>query len=260
MLKKRLIARLDIKPPNLIKTVNLEGVRVVGDPHEFATRYNAEGIDELLYIDAVASLYGRNGILAVVERAVADVFCPVTLCGGIRSVEDARRAFLSGADKIAINTAAVERPELITELAHQFGSQAVVLQIDAKRKGQGWEAYTHGGRQPTGRDAIAWAEEGCAKGAGEILVTSIDGEGTRRGCDTALLERISRAVLCPVIYSGGVGRPEHVVDAFRAGADGVAMAHALHYRTTTLPALRAQLVAAGIPVRPLEATREMETI
>ena len=252
MLKKRLIARLDIKPPNLIKTVNLEGVRIVGDPHEFAARYNAEGIDELLYIDAVASLYGRNGILAVVERAVADVFCPVTVCGGIRSVEDARRAFLSGADKIAINTAAVERPELITELAHQYGSQAIVLQIDAKRKDQGWEAYTHGGRQPTGRDAIAWAEEGCAKGAGEILVTSIDQEGTRRGCDRSLVAAIASRVGVPIVYSGGVANPQHVVEAFRAGADGVAMAHALHFRTTTLPEIRAQLVAAGIPVRPLE--------
>ena len=225
---------------------------MVGDPYEYARRYDSEGIDELLLLDAVASLYGRNGLFGFVERATESIFLPVTLGGGIKSCEDARRAFLSGADKIAINTAAVERPELITELAHQYGSQAIVLQIDAKRKGQGWEAYTHGGRQPTGRDAIAWAEEGCAKGAGEILVTSIDREGTRRGCDTELLTGLGLRSRVPLIVSGGVGNCAHVVDAFRAGADGVAMAHALHYRTTTLPEIRAQLVAAGIPVRPLE--------
>lgn len=252
MLKKRLIARLDIKPPDLIKTINLEGVRVVGDPCEYAKRYDAEGVDELLFLDAVSSLYGRNTLAGIIERTVADIFVPVVVGGGIKSCDDARRAFLAGADKIAVNSAVVRRPELITELAHHFGSQAVVLQIDAKRKGQGWEAYIDGGRQPTGRDAIAWAEEGCAKGAGEILVTSIDQEGTRRGCDTALLARLGETVRVPVIVSGGVGIPGHVADAFRAGADGVAMAHALHYRTTTLSEIRAQLVSAGIPVRPLE--------
>jgi imidazole glycerol-phosphate synthase subunit HisF len=252
MLKKRLIARLDIKPPNLIKPMNLEGVRVVGDPHAYATRYNDEGIDELLYIDAVSSLYGRSGILGIVERAVADVFCPVTVGGGIRSLEDARAAFLAGADKIAVNSAVVRRPALITELAHKYGSQAVVLQIDAKRKGSGWEVYIDGGRQPTGKDAIAWAAEGVAKGAGEILLTSIDSEGTRRGMDTALIAAITDSVNVPVIASGGVGVPSHVAGAFRAGADGVAIAHALHYRTTTLGDIRMAVAEAGFPVRPLE--------
>jgi imidazole glycerol-phosphate synthase subunit HisF len=252
MLKKRLIARLDIKPPNLIKPMNLEGVRVVGDPFEFATRYDAEGIDELLFLDAVATLYGRNSLAGIIERTVADVFVPVTVGGGIKSCDDARAAFLAGADKIALNSAVVRRPELITELADEHGSQAIVLQIDAKRKGSGWEAYIDGGRQPTGKDAIAWAAEGVAKGAGEILATSIDAEGVRRGCDTLLIGHIASAVRVPVIASGGVGNCGHVVDAFRAGADAVAIAHALHYRTTTLGDIRMAVAEAGFPVRPLE--------
>ena len=252
MFCRRLIARLDIRNDKLIKPMNLEGVRVVGDPYEYATRYNAEGIDELLYIDAVSSLYGRNGILDVVERAVADVFCPVTVGGGIRSVEDARAALRAGADKIAVNSAVVRRPELITELAHKFGSQAVVLQIDAKRKGQGWEAYTDGGREPSGKDAVAWAQEAVARGAGEILVTSIDREGTRRGGDTALVAAIASRVRVPIVYSGGIGTPAHVVEAFKADASGVAMAHVLHFNTTSLGDIRMAAAQAGFHVRPHE--------
>ncbi len=252
MLAKRLIARLDIKPPNLIKMINLEGVRVVGDPYAFATRYNDEGIDELIYLDAVSSLYGRNGLFDLIERATEHVFCPITVGGGITGLEDARRALLAGADKIAVNSAVVRRPELITELAHQFGSQAVVLQIDAKRKGQGWEAYIDGGRQPTGRDAIAWAEEGCAKGAGEVIATSIDQEGTRRGMDTRLIEELCGRVHVPVIASGGAGKVGDIVAGFRAGADGIAIAHCLHYRTASLGDIRMAVAQAGFPVRPLE--------
>ena len=251
MLTKRLIARLDIKPPHLIKPMNLEGVRVVGDPHEYATRYNDEGIDELLYVDAVSSLYGRSGILGIVERAVADVFCPVTVGGGIACLADARAALRVGADKIAINSAVVRRPELITEIAHACGSQAMVLQIDAKKTSQGWEAYTDGGREPSGKDAIAWAREGVERGAGEILLTSIDHEGTRRGLDTALVRRLSN-IRVPIIISGGVGRPSHVVDGFSSGADGVAIAHCLHYRTTSLADIRMAVAQAGFPVRPIE--------
>ena len=253
MLKKRLIARLDIKPPNLIKTVNLEGVRVVGDPLEYATRYSEEDCaDELLYMDAVASLYGRNGLLDFVERTTARVFIPITVGGGIRSFADARKTLLTGADKVAINTAVIRRPELITEIAQVCGAQAMVLQIDAKRKADGWEAYTDGGREPSGKDAIAWAQEGVERGAGEILVTSIDQEGTCRGCDLALTERISRMAKVPVVVSGGVGKTDDVVSAFRAGADGVAIAHVLHYQVHSLSEIRAQLVSAGIPVRPVE--------
>ena len=253
MLARRLIARLDIKPPNLIKTVNLEGVRIVGDPFEYATRYSeVDGLDELIYIDAVASLYGRNGLLDLVERATARVFIPITVGGGIGSLADARKTLLTGADKVAINSAVVRRPELITEIANACGSQAMVLQIDAKKTPKGWEAYTDGGREPSGKDAVAWAREGVERGAGEILLTSIDQEGTRRGCDTALLERISGDVRTPVVYSGGVGRPADVVEAFRAGADGVAIAHVLHYRTTTMGAIRMAVAQAGFPVRPIE--------
>ena len=257
---RRLIARLDIKPPDLIKTVNLEGVRIVGDPLAFATRYNDEGADELIYLDAVASLYRRNGILDLVERATEHVFCPVTVGGGLQSLEDARRAFNAGADKIALNSAVVRRPELITELAHKYGNQAVVLQIDAKRKLDGsYEAYTDGGREPSGKDAVAWAQEAAARGAGEILVTSIDREGTRRGCDTELVQGLSD-IRVPVVISGGIGRPEHVIAAFRAGADAVAMAHVLHYRTCSLADIRMAATEAGFHVRPVEAVTEKETI
>ena len=251
MMALRLIARLDIKPPNLIKTVNLEGVRVVGDPYEFATRYSDEGCDELIYLDAVSSLYRRNGLLDLVERETERVFIPITVGGGINSLADARKTLLVGADKIAINTAVVRRPELITEIANACGSQAMVLQLDAKKVGQGWQAYTDGGREPSGKDAVAWAQEAVARGAGEILVTSIDCEGTRRGCDTELVQGLSD-IRVPVVISGGVGRPEHVVAAFRAGADAVAMAHALHYRTTPLGEIRVAATEAGFHVRPHE--------
>ena len=253
MLARRLIARLDIRNGHLIKPVNLEGVRRVGDPYEFATRYSeAECADELIYLDAVASLYGRDGILELVERTTESVFIPITVGGGIKSLADARKTLLAGADKIAINSAVVRRPELITEVANACGSQAMVLQIDAKKTAKGYEVYIDGGRQPTGRDAIAWAKDGVAKGAGEILVTSIDQEGTRRGCDTALLERIIGEVRTPVIYSGGVGRPADVVEAFRAGATGVAVAHCLHYRTVSMADFRMAVAQAGIPIRPVE--------
>lgn len=251
-LKFRLNARLDIRNDRLIKTINCEGVRPVGDPHEFAVRYANEGIDEILYLDAVASLYRRNSLADLVERTVDDVFVPVTVGGGIRSVEDARRLFLSGADKIAVNTAAVERPGLITELASKFGSQAVVLQLDAKRKGEGWEAYTHGGRNPTGKEAIPWAKEAVERGAGEILVTSIDMEGTRRGFDLQLTDQIGKAVDVPVIAAGGCGGWHHVDSAKQAGASAVAIAGLLHYRVTTVGALKSELAQAGVPIRPVE--------
>lgn len=248
-LKHRLIARLDIRGPSLIKPVNLEGVRRVGDPHEFACMYDSEGIDEILYMDAVASLYGRNSLAELVERTTADVFVPVTVGGGIRTLDDARRLFLAGADKVAVNTAAIERPGLITEIAEKFGSQAMVLQIDAKRKGDGWEAYTHGGRQPTGKDAIAWAREGAGRGAGEILLTGIDFEGCRKGCDVALIAGTSSAVSVPVIASGGVGEPDHAVKAAVAGASAVACAHILHFRVHTIAEIKQAMSEAGIPMR-----------
>lgn len=247
----RLIARLDIKGPNLIKGVNLEGVRVVGDPQEFARRYYEAGIDELIYMDAVASLYNRNSLDAIVRYTAENVFVPVTVGGGIRTLDDVERMLRSGADKVAINTAAIRRPDLISEVARRFGAQCMVLSIEAKRTGPGrWEAYTDNGREKTGLDAVEWARRGVALGAGELLVTSVDQEGTRRGFDVKLLRAIADAVSIPVIASGGMGRPEHLAEAvLEGGADAVAMADVLHYDRLALPALRNAARAAGISVR-----------
>jgi len=248
----RLLARLDIKAPNLIKTINLEGVRVVGDPREYAARYYTDGVDEIVYVDAVASLYGRNNLTEIVERTAADIFIPITVGGGIRSVEDARALLRSGADKVAINTAATLRPELITKMARRFGSQCMVLSIQAKSIGEGrWEAYRDGGREHTGLDVVEWARRGQELGAGEILLTSVDREGTRRGFDADLIRAVSGAVTIPVIASGGMGCFEHLLEAVRdARADAVAMAHVLHYGEMTLPEIRKKALANNLNVRP----------
>ncbi len=247
----RLIARLDCRNEHLVKTIRLEGVRKIGDPAEYAKRYDAEGIDEILYLDVVASLYGRNGLGELLQRTADECFVPVTAAGGVRSVSDVRELLRVGADKVAVNTAAIKRPELITEIAEQFGSQCMVIQIDAKRKNGGWEAYCDGGREPTGKDAIEWAAEAVERGAGEILATSIDHEGTASGCDSGLCRRISNAVSVPTVAAGGVGAARHVVDAAQAGATGVAMAGALHYGKVSLAEMRGALTEAGIPVRTL---------
>lgn len=244
----RLIAQLDIRSERLVKTIRREGVRPVGDPAEYVRMYDAEGIDEILYLDIVASLYGRNGLHQLVQSATHDAFVPVTAGGGIRSIEDAKSLFDSGADKIALNTAAIKRPELIGEIATKYGSQAVVLQLDAKRQGDGWEAYCDGGRQPTGRSAASWAAEAVERGAGEILATSIDREGTRAGFDLALTEAVS-SLPVPVIAAGGFGAVSHAVEAYRAGASGIALAGDLHYRRTSLEQIRVALDQAGIAVR-----------
>ena len=247
----RLIARLDIKGPNLIKGIHLEGLRVIGPPAEFARRYYEDGADELIYMDVVASLYGRNSLTEVVSRTAREVFVPMTVGGGIRSVDDAGELLRAGADKIAINTAAVKRPDLIGEMANRFGSQCMVLSIEAKRSGDGaWEAYTDNGRERSGLDAVAWALEGVARGAGEILLTSVDREGTRKGFDIELVRAVTSRVQVPVIASGGMGTPAHLVEVVReGGADAVAMADALHYGRHRLPDIRAQAQAAGLKVR-----------
>lgn len=251
MKKIRLIARLDIKGPNLIKGIHLEGLRVMGDPQEFARRYYEQGADELLYVDVVASLYGRNSLHHIVERAARDVFVPLTVTGGIRSVDDVRDMLRAGADKIGINTAATKRPELIREVARKFGSQCMVLSIEAKHIGPGkWEVYTDNGREKTGLDVVEWAQRGVELGAGEILLTSIDREGTREGFDTELIAAVSNSVPVPVIASGGMGRPEHVGSAVRDGAaDAVAMADILHYGRATVAEIRAAARSAGLNVR-----------
>lgn len=247
----RLIARLDIKGPNLIKGVHLEGLRVVGDPQQFARRYYAEGIDELIYMDIVASLYGRNSLANIVRHTAQDIFVPLTVGGGIRSVEDVRQLLRAGADKIAINTAATRRPELITEIARKFGSQCVVLSIEAKRRNDGgWEVYVDNGRERTSLDVVEWAKRGESLGAGEILVTSVDQEGTRKGFDCDLLMAVTGAVRIPVIASGGMGSIQHLIEAVRVGgADAVAMADVLHYERIPLAEIRQGAIDAEIHVR-----------
>lgn len=247
----RLIARLDIKGPNLIKGIHLEGLRVVGDPQEYARRYYEAGADELVYMDIVASLYGRNSLTEIIKRAAQDIFIPMTVGGGVRSVDDAKQLLRAGADKVAINTAAIGRPELITEVSRRFGSQCMVLSIEAKRVAENkWEAYTDNGRERTGLDVLEWAQRGCELGAGEIMLTSVDQEGTRKGFDVALVKAVAGSVPIPVIASGGMGAPEHLVQVVQVGkADAVAMADVLHYNRLDLPQIRAAAQAAHIPVR-----------
>ena len=251
MAATRLIARLDIKGPNLIKGVRLEGLRVIGDPREHARRYYDDGADELLYMDIVASLYGRNSLTDIVRYTAENVFIPFTVGGGVRSVADVEALLHAGADKVAVNTAAIARPELIREVARQFGSQCMVLSIEAKQTAPGrWEAYTDNGREKTGIDVVDWARRAVDLGAGEILLTAVDREGTRKGFDIALTRAVSSLVPIPVIASGGMGEPAHLVEVVRDGrADAVAMADVLHYKRADLASLRAVARAAGIGVR-----------
>lgn len=247
----RIIAKLDIKGENVIKGIHLEGLRVVGRPSALARKYYADGIDELIYMDTVASLYGRNNILPVVEEAARDIFVPLTVGGGIRSIDDVVGALRSGADKVAINTAAVARPQLIREVAKSLGSQCIVLSVEAKRRGpQRWEALTDNGRERTGLDVLDWVRQAEDLGAGEILVTSVDCEGTRRGFDHELIRAVRQRVSVPVIAAGGAGSALHVADAIRHdGIDAVACASIFHYDTCTVGDLKRALAAEGIPVR-----------
>ena len=247
----RLIARLDVKGPNLIKGVHLEGLRVIGAPNDFARRYYEQGADELIYIDCVASLYGRNSLGEIVQKAAQDVFIPMTVGGGIRTVDDATQLLRCGADKIAVNTGAVANPQLISDIARRFGSQCMVLSVEAKRIAyERWEAFTDNGREDTGLDVIDWIKRGVALGAGEVLLTSVDQEGTRKGFDVALLRAVTGEVSVPVIASGGMGNAGHLVDVVQQGhADAVAMADILHYGRATFADIRRAARGAGIPVR-----------
>jgi cyclase len=235
----RLIARLDIKGSNVVKGVQMEGLRVVGKPEEMAKHYAESGADEILYMDTVASLYGRNQLEALLEKTCEEVFVPITVGGGIKSVSDARRLFNAGADKIAINTAALQRPALINELADHFGRQAVVVSIEAKRVNGGWECYTDNGRQRTGNDAVTWTLEVVSRGAGELLITSVDRDGTRKGFDVDLIAAIAPNVPVPVTASGGMGSLEHLRTVLVDGkADAVAVASALHYGLVSFDQIR----------------------
>lgn len=251
----RLIARLDIKGPNLIKGIHLEGLRVIGSPNEHALRYYRQGADELIYIDCVASLYGRNNLREIVLSAAQDVFVPMTVGGGIRSVDDVTELLRCGADKVAVNTAAVARPQLISEIAQRFGSQCLVLSVEAKQVGpEHWEVYTDNGRERTGMDVIEWVRRGVGLGAGEILLTSVDREGTRRGFDVALVRMVTAEVSVPVIASGGMGKAEDLVEVVQQGqADAVAMADILHYQRSTVGEVRRAVRSAGIAVRSYES-------
>jgi cyclase len=250
----RLIARLDIKGPNLIKGIHLEGLRVIGSPGEHALRYYLQGVDELIYMDCVASLYGRNHLGSIVSAAAENIFVPMTVGGGIRTVEDATQLLRAGADKVAVNTAAVANPKLISEIAHRFGSQCMVLSIEAKQVApERWEVYTDNGRERTGLDVVDWVKKGVSMGAGEVLLTSVDREGTRKGFDISLVRAVTSAVSVPVIASGGMGVPEDLLEVVSAGkADAVAMADILHYKRAEIGDVRALAEAAGLGVRRFE--------
>jgi cyclase len=253
---KRVIPCLDVDAGRVVKGVEFLDIRDAGDPVELAAHYDREGADELVFLDITATHERRDTIARLARSTADDVFVPFTIGGGIRSVGDAQVVLDAGADKVSVNSAALQRPQLINELAEVFGSQCVVLAIDAKadrQAGDGepaaWEAYLAGGRTPTGRDVVSWAREGVERGAGEILLTSMDRDGTSDGYDLALTRAVSEAVSVPVIASGGAGELEHLTDALNAGADAVLCASIFHYGRHTIAEAKAHLAAAGIPVR-----------
>jgi imidazole glycerol-phosphate synthase subunit HisF len=254
MLKLRVIPCLDVKDGRVVKGVNFVSLRDAGDPVEQAAVYDAAGADELTFLDITASSDNRDTILDVVHRTAERVFLPLTVGGGIRAVADMRRLLLAGADKCSINSAAIARPELVREGAEKFGSQCVVVAIDARQSAPGkWEVFSHGGRTNTGRDVIEWAKQVESLGAGEILLTSMDRDGTGKGFDLELLRRICAAVRLPVIASGGVGELQHFVEGAQAGATGLLAASVFHFGTFTIAEVKAALTAARLPVRPAPA-------
>jgi len=255
MLARRLIPCLDVKDGRVVKGVRFVDLVDAGDPVEIASRYDAEGADELTFLDITASHERRPIILDVVARTAERIFMPLTVGGGVRTVDDVRALLRAGADKVSINTAAVERPELVREAAERFGTQCVVVAIDARLRvpddpGRGWEVYTHGGRTPSGRDAVAWAADVAAAGAGEILLTSMDRDGTRLGYDLALTRAVAERVEIPVIASGGAGSLEHLHEGLTAGGASAALVASLfHYGEHTVREAKAYLSARGVPVR-----------
>ena len=254
MLAKRIIPCLDVTAGRVVKGVNFVNLRDAGDPVELAARYNEQGADELVFLDITASSDDRDTMVDVVRRTAAEVFIPLTVGGGIRTVDDARRILHAGADKVSVNTAAVRRPELITELSEEFGAQAVVLAIDARRRadGSGWNVYTRGGRHDEGIDAVEWAKRGEELGAGEILLTSMDTDGVQTGFDCALTSAVRTATHIPVIASGGAGKLEdffEVLDDSGAGADAALAASVFHYGTYTVGDLKKFLAEKKVPVR-----------
>jgi cyclase len=250
VLSKRLIACLDVREGRVVKGVNFEGLHDAGDPADLAARYNREGIDEIVILDVTATLESRPARAHTIQAVAREIFLPLCVGGGIRSEDDAVSAIEAGADKVSLNTAAVNNPSLITRLAARYGSQAVVVAIDAKRRGSRYEVYARSGSALTARDAVAWAQEAAARGAGEILLTSIDRDGTRAGFECELTAAVSDAVPIPVIASGGAGEFEHFREVFASGhADAALAASIFHFREKGVSELKAYLSAAGIPVR-----------
>ncbi|MCD6132824.1 MAG: imidazole glycerol phosphate synthase subunit HisF [Deltaproteobacteria bacterium] len=249
MLAKRIIPCLDVKEGRVVKGINFVNLKDAGDPVESALVYDKEGADELVFLDITASHEKRDIMIDVVERTVQNVFLPVTVGGGIRTLEDIRNLLSAGADKVSINTQAVKEPEIIEEASRAFGSQCIAVAIDAKKKDEGWEVYIHGGRTATGLDVIQWARFVEKKGAGEILLTSMDRDGTKAGYDIPLIEAVAKSVNIPVIASGGAGKPEHMLDAFRAGADAALAASIFHYGEYSIREVKEFLSKNGICVR-----------
>ncbi len=247
---KRVIPCMDVDAGRVVKGTRFLDIRDAGDPVELAALYDAQGADELVFLDITATSDKRATVVELARRAADEVFVPFTIGGGVREVADAQAVLDAGSDKVSVNSAAVARPELISELAAVFGAQCVVLAIDAKRRDErGWEVYVAGGRTATGRDVLAWAREGVERGAGEILLTSMDCDGTKDGYDLELTRSVAETVDVPVIASGGAGRPEHLIDGLRAGADAVLCASIFHYGEHSIAEVKKQIRAAGIPVR-----------
>ena len=250
MPKIRLISRLDVKDTNLVKGIQLEGLRKLGDPNLYAREYYEDGIDEILYLDIVASLYNRNNLSDIVEKTTENVFIPITVAGGIRSLDDVHRILQTGADKVAINTAAIKRPEIINEVAEAYGSQCMVLSIEAKRTPSGsYECYYDNGREHSGLDALEWAKRGEELGAGEILLTSVDRDGLMRGMDQEIIRMICSEVHIPVICAGGADSAKEIAQAAFNGASAVAIGALLNYKKKTVHELKNELTGLGVEVR-----------
>jgi len=251
MTVERIIARLDVKGPNVIKGIHLEGLKVVGSPRDLARRYYDEAADEIVFMDVVASLFGRNNLLDVVNEAASEIFIPMTVGGGIRTIEDIVAILRAGADKVAINTAAINRPDFLSQAAERFGRQCIVLSVEAKRRGANqWEALTDNGRETTGKDAVAWVKQAEDLGVGEILVTSVDKEGTQKGFDRQLMEAIYPAVQIPVIACGGAGSVDHIAGLLdERVSDAVCCASIFHYGICALPDLKGELRGRGYQIR-----------
>lgn len=247
----RIVPCLDVDRGRVVKGVNFVELKDAGDPVELARRYSEEGADELVFLDITASSDDRRTMVEVVARTADEVFIPLTVGGGVRSLEDARSMLRAGADKVAVNSAALARPEVIEEIAATFGAQCVVLAVDVKRSPAGFEVFSHGGRRRTGIEALGWIEAGARRGAGEILLTSMDRDGTESGYDLELIRRVTEVTSVPIVASGGVGTLEHFVQGADAGADALLAASIFHYATFTIAEAKAYLTAAGIPLRPM---------